>query len=90
MANVACATREPAGENARPARRPANVSLDAALLAEARTLSINVSRACEAGLAATIKAEREARWIAENRAAMESWNDWVEEHGLPLARYRQF
>lgn len=34
-------------------------------------------------------AVREA-WIEENREAIESSNAWVEKHGLPLAKYRQF
>jgi hypothetical protein len=32
---------------------------------------------------------REA-WLKENRAAIESSNAWVEQHGLSLAEYRQF
>ena len=35
-------------------------------------------------------AVEDARWRAENAAAIESWNAWVREHGLPLARYRVF
>jgi post-segregation antitoxin (ccd killing protein) len=37
--------------------------------------------------------EREARkaeWIEENWEAIQSSNEWVAKHGLPLARYRQF
>jgi antitoxin CcdA len=34
-------------------------------------------------------AVREA-WIEENREAIEASNAWVEQHGLPLAKYRQF
>ncbi len=30
------------------------------------------------------------RWIDENQAAIQSSNDHVDRHGLPLARYRQF
>jgi post-segregation antitoxin (ccd killing protein) len=29
-------------------------------------------------------------WLNENRTAIESSNAWVEKHGLPLARFRQF
>jgi post-segregation antitoxin (ccd killing protein) len=29
-----------------------------------------------------------ARWLAENRAAMDAWNALVEREELPLARYR--
>jgi antitoxin CcdA len=66
-------------------RRPTNVSLSEELLAQARSLGLNVSRACETGLAAEVKKAREEKWIAENWEAIQSSNRWVEEHGLPLA-----
>lgn len=71
-------------------RKSTNLSLAADLVEEAKALDINLSRACEAGLEAALKEERKRRWQEENRAAMEAWNAWVAEHGLPLARYRQF
>ncbi|MBS3927547.1 MAG: type II toxin-antitoxin system CcdA family antitoxin [Sphingomonadales bacterium] len=71
-------------------RRSTNVSLAVDLVTEAKALDINLSRACEAGLEAALKEERGRRWIEENRAAAEASNAWVEKHGLPLARYRQF
>ena len=36
------------------------------------------------------KDERIRRWREEHREAMEGWNRYVEEHGLPLERYRLF
>ena len=50
----------------------------------------NVSQACERGLVETIAEARAARWLEENREALESSNAWVREHGLPLAKYRMF
>lgn len=72
------------------ARRATNVSLDAALLEEARTLDINISRACERGLAARIAELRAERWRSDNTEALVSSNRHVEENGVPLARYRGF
>lgn len=72
------------------ARKPANLTLDAELLAEARTLRINVSRAAERGLRAAVAEARAREWQAENAPALASSNAWVDEAGLPLARYRQF
>ena len=71
-------------------RRATNVTLSAQLIEEARELGISVSRACEVGLAAEVKKAREAKWIEENWEAIQSWNAWVDEHGLPLAKYRMF
>jgi antitoxin CcdA len=71
-------------------RKATNLTLDAALLAEAKALSVNVSRAAETGIAAAVRAEKERLWLEENREALESWNAWVNENGLPLAKYRMF
>ena len=73
-----------------PPRRATNVSLDAAFVAEAKELGINISQACERGLVETVREARAALWKQENREAMESWNDWVAENGLPLASKRLF
>ena len=71
-------------------RKAANLSIDADLLAEAKALSVSISRAAEDGIAKAVKAEKERLWREENREALESWNAYVEKHGLPLAKYRQF
>lgn len=34
--------------------------------------------------------KRVEAWLAENRQVLESSNAFVEAHGLPLARYRNF
>ena len=60
------------------------------LIEEARRLDINISQACERGLEATVAKTRGERWLEENREAIDYWNRYVDEHGLPLARYRQF
>ena len=31
-----------------------------------------------------------AQWLEENRAALASYNAWVEQNGLPLELFRQF
>jgi len=71
-------------------KRPTNVSLSRYLLDEAKTLGVNVSQACERGLEEQIRATRASAWLAANRAALDSSNDFVERHGLPLARHRLF
>ena len=71
-------------------RKAANLSIKAELLAEAKSLSVNISRAAEEGIARAVREEKARLWKIENREALESWNAYVEEHGLPLAKYRQF
>jgi antitoxin CcdA len=71
-------------------RRATNVTLPEVLLREARELNINVSQACERGLAWEVAETKAQRWLRANRAAMDAWNDHVEQHGIPLAEFRQF
>ena len=73
-----------------PVRKPANLSLDSALVSQARDLNINLSRAAEEGIERAVKSERERLWRIENAEAIAASNKYVEEHGLPLAKYRQF
>jgi antitoxin CcdA len=77
-------------KNETSARKAANLSIDAYVLADAKALNINVSRAAETGIAEAVRAEKSRRWLEENREALESSNAWVDKHGLPLAKYRQF
>jgi antitoxin CcdA len=74
----------------RATRKAANLSLDAELVSSARELNINISRAAEDGIARAIKAERERLWLIENAEAIRLENEYVEKHGLPFAKYRQF
>jgi len=71
-------------------RKPTNISLDMQLVAEAKRLGINISRACEAGLSRQIADEHGRQWKRDNAAALESSNAYADRHGLPLAGYRQF
>ena len=72
------------------ARKATNVSINEALLSEAKALKINVSKAAEAGLVIALAEKRSELWLAENRAALQSSNSYVEQNGLPLAQYRTF
>ena len=72
------------------ARKPANLSLDSALVLAAKELKINLSRAAEDGLRRAVSEARVAQWKAENAEAIASSNAYVEEFGLPLEQYRQF
>ena len=69
-------------------KKATNVSLATDLVDDAKRFGINVSEACQNGLAAEVKKAREAAWKEENREALESSNAYVEKYGLPLARYR--
>lgn len=73
-----------------PSRKSVNLSIDAELLAQAKALKVNVSRAAEAGISVAVRQEKERRWREENYEAIEQNNRFFEQHGLPFPEYRGF
>ncbi len=71
-------------------RNKVNLSIEEAVLREARALGINMSRVAEAAIADAARIERNRRWREENRAALDAYAREVARDGLPLARFRSF
>ena len=71
-------------------KKATNLTLDASLIEEARSLEVNLSRAAEVGLRLAVRQALADRWRAENAEALASSNAWVDQHGLPLVQYRSF
>ncbi|MFW2831734.1 type II toxin-antitoxin system CcdA family antitoxin [Sphingomonas sp. ID0503] len=66
-------------------RKPVNLSIDTGVISAAREAGLNLSRLCEEALRAESRKVLERRWQEENAAAIDAWNDWLEENGLPLS-----
>lgn len=75
---------------ARSPRRSTSLSLDRALLDEARELGVNLSRAAEAGIAAELRRARARAWQDAHRAAIDDYNAMIAREGVPLADRRKF
>ena len=71
-------------------RRAANLSIDSALMDEAKDLNINLSRAAEVGIRRALAAEKAKRWPDENADVVRGTNEYIAKHGLPLQKYRAF
>ena len=71
-------------------RRPVNLSIDTGILDAARDAGINLSQVSERAIREATREEHGRRWQEENREALESWNRYLEKHGLPLDKYRMF
>lgn len=56
--------------------------------AEVRALGLDPDAIATNALKEAIRAEKARQWQEENRAAIEAWNAWVDENGLPLEEYR--
>ena len=74
----------------RTARQPTNLTIDSALLAEAKALGINISRACEAHLHEVVRQEKARVWKERHSKFIERYNAVVQTEGLPLDQWRQF
>ena len=71
-------------------RAKVNLSIEDAVVREARALGVNMSRVAEAAIADAARMERNRRWREENREALERYARAIERDGLALARYRTF
>lgn len=71
-------------------RKPTNLSIDGALLREAKSLGINISRSAEAGIAEAVRRQKREQWLQDNAEALQSSNEFLEKNGLPLAQHRHF
>lgn len=74
----------------KPQRKAINLSLDQAVIADAKAFGLNVSEIAEEGLKKAIAARRAELWLEENREAIDQHNRYFEEHGLPFSEYRGF
>jgi antitoxin CcdA len=70
--------------------RATNLSLSASLVDEAKALGVNISLAAASGLEQAVAKRRAERWIEDNAAALDSYNEYVEKNGLPLEKSRLF
>jgi antitoxin CcdA len=74
--------REPHVSTQATLKKAANLSINADLLREAKSLDINLSQAFEIHLAELVKAKRQEKWLEENRKAIDAYNRYVDEHGV--------
>jgi len=68
--------------NMHAAKKAANLSINADLLSTARTMDINLSATLEDALLQIVRKRQREEWLAENRAAIDAYNDHVEQHGV--------
>jgi antitoxin CcdA len=71
-------------------KRSTNLTLRNSLVQEARLFDINLSAAAEDGIERAVAKARDQQWIERNRAAMESYDAFVEREGLLLEDLRMF
>ena len=71
-------------------KKATNLPLNTEVLAEAKKLGINISKACDAFLESLVRQEKERLWKMENADFIASYNKTIEDEGLPLDSWRTF
>lgn len=71
-------------------KKPTNISINADLLARAKTLKINLSATMESALANVVRAKQQELWKNQNQAAITAYNDLVEKQGAFADELRSF
>lgn len=71
-------------------KKAANLSVNSDLLKKTRALNINLSATLERALEEELAKGETARWIDENRSAIKSYNEFVEQHGCFGDEFREF
>jgi antitoxin CcdA len=69
-------------------KRALNVSIRVDLAEEAKEFGTNVSAVLERALEQEHRQKRRERWRVENRQAIEAWNEWIEQNGIPFEELR--
>lgn len=63
-------------------KKATNVSVNAALLQQAKAFNINLSSTLEQALIAKLKQLQAAAWQVENKTAINAYNQHVEQNGV--------
>jgi antitoxin CcdA len=79
-----------AAYNLNAPKRAANLSVNGDLLNKAKDLDINLSATLEQALAEALKKKQREQWLAENRNAINAYNEHVEAHGVFSDDLRSF
>ncbi len=71
-------------------KKATNLSVNSDLLAKTRALKINLSATLERALEQELADVEAKKWTAENKAAIQAYNDFVEENGCFGDDFREF
>ena len=76
--------------NGNAQKKATNLSINKDLLAEARTLKINLSATLEQAITEKVRRERRKQWLEDNQQAIDNCNELAEKNGLFADKHRIF
>jgi antitoxin CcdA len=65
-------------------RKPVTLTIREDIMRDAKNLSLNASKAAEAGIAEALRKAKGEAWLKENAEAIEAYNRKIEERGLAI------
>lgn len=65
----------------KPRRRSVNLTIREDIIAVAKALGVNASKAAESGIRAAVEAKRAEQWLKENAAGIRAHNGRIEKSG---------
>ena len=71
-------------------KKATNLSLQTDLLAEAKSLDLNLSAELNKALADIVKRKRAEKWLKENQEGIAAYTRYVEKHGVFGEEFRQW
>ena len=77
-------------QGVRGRKKAANLSVNQALLQQARDLNLNLSQVFEASLNEAVRLRQREEWLRENRAALQAYNEHIEKDGVFSDGQRSF
>ena len=76
--------------NEKAPKRPTNLTINADLLIQAKSMKINISSILESALADALKQKKREKWFQENAEAITEYNNQVAQCGLFSDEMRTF
>jgi len=71
-------------------KKPTNLTVNSDLLRIAKELNINVSATLEQALADKVRAQRRQIWLAENKQAIDDYNQFIDNNEIFSDALRKF
>jgi antitoxin CcdA len=71
-------------------KKATNLSVNSSLLAEAKSLKVNLSATLERALEVEVRQSKRQEWLAENKQAIQNCNNLAESSGLFADKHRGF
>lgn len=65
-------------------RKPVTLTIREDVVREAKNLSLNTSKAAEAGIADAVRKAKGEHWLVENREAILAYNAEIEARGVAI------